>query len=111
MEQNEKIEIYGNGPLPLHLKERAYFTAGKREFALRKSDALEYLDWCKSKGFPVRAYEVWYATAPGPTVPVWTDEADADKCRDVISQIDVEAEKTRVGLNSDVVFNIWVDAD
>ncbi len=103
--------MYSNGPLPLRLKERAYFTLEEAEFALRKSDALEYLQWCKSKGLLVLGYEVWYATTPGPTVPVWTDEADADKCYDVISQIDVEAERTRAGLNADVVFNISVDTD
>lgn len=111
MEQDEQVEIYNNGPLPLHLKERAYFPTATAEFALRKSDALKYLRWCKAKNISVLGYEVWFATSPGPTVPVWGDSADADKCYDVISQIDVEKEKKQRRLNVDVVFNIWVDLD
>lgn len=110
MNENEPIEIYGNGPLPLHFKERAYFTSEKSEFALRQKDALEYLNWCKAKGLAVLGYEVWYATTPGPTVPAgWVAEGNAEHCRDGISKIDVTAERERAGLNAGVVFNIDTD--
>src|SRR5687768_1231814 len=111
MKHDEEIEIYNNGPLPLRFKERAYFPTATAEFALRKSDALEDLRWCRYKKIPVLGYDVWYATNPGPTVPVWADSSDVDKCYDAISQIDVDAERERAGHNADVVFNIWVNTD
>lgn len=111
MEENEGIEIYANGPLPAYFKKRAYFTLNKKEFALRKSDALEYLKCCKAEELHVLGCEIWYATIPGPTVRIGVEEGDADRCYDVISKFDVTAERARMGLNADVVFNISVDTN
>ncbi len=111
MEENENIETYANGPLPSHLEKRAYFTLWKKEFALRKSDALEYLKWCQAKDLGVLGYEVWYATIPGPTVRIGVEEGNADECYELIYKFDVESEKEGANLNADVVFNISVDTD
>ena len=64
----ELVRNYGNGPLPSRFESTAYFTNGRREWALPKSDALAYLDWCDSRGLKVLGFEVWYPTTPGPTV-------------------------------------------
>jgi hypothetical protein len=63
-----RVTEYGNGPLPAHLESAAYFTDDRREWALPKSEALAYLDWCERRGLKVLGFEVWYPTTPGPTV-------------------------------------------
>jgi hypothetical protein len=65
---DSRITEYRNGPLPAHLESAAYFTDDRDEWALPKAWALEYLDWCEQRGLRVLGFEVWYPTAPGPTV-------------------------------------------
>jgi hypothetical protein len=65
------VTDFGNGPLPEHLESSTYFTAGRREWALPKAAALEYLDWCEAQGLGVHGFDIWYPTKPSPTV---TDE-------------------------------------
>jgi len=62
------ITEYANGPLPAHLQPAAYFTGDRREWALPKAAALDYVDWCEGQGLRVLGFEVWYPTTPGPTV-------------------------------------------
>jgi hypothetical protein len=61
------LTVYANGPLPPHLVAHAYFTADGREWALRKPEALEYLDWCEQQGLRVLGFDVWYPSGPTPT--------------------------------------------
>lgn len=63
-----RVTDYENGPLPVHLESAAYFTGDRREWALPKTEALEYLNWCENQGLKVLGFEVWYPTTPGPTV-------------------------------------------
>lgn len=62
------VTHYANGPLPEHLAPAAYFTGDRREWALPKSEALAYIDWCEREHLEVLGFEVWYPTTPGPTV-------------------------------------------
>lgn len=109
MKQNGEIEMYNNGPLPRYLKERAYFSAN--EFALSKSDALDYLQWCKANSYPVLGYEVWLPTNPGPTALLAGGNGNADDCYQMIFSDDFEEEQKKRGLSIEAVFNICVDAD
>jgi hypothetical protein len=63
-----QVTEYGNGPLPVQFESAAYFTHGRREWALPKGEALTYLDWCEQRGLNVLGFEVWYPTTPGPTI-------------------------------------------
>ena len=59
---------YANGPLPRQFEGLAYFTQDRKEWALPKEAALEYLAWCDQHGLQVLGFEVWYPTSFGPTV-------------------------------------------
>jgi hypothetical protein len=76
-----------NGPLPRHLEPRAYFTPDRAEFALRGSDAIEYLHWCDRQGLTVLGFDTWEPTRPQPTVINGGEfEGDASACRNAISE-------------------------
>ena len=105
MKQEEKIEMWRNGPLPQNFKRHAYFAA--YEFALYKDDALEYLQWCKVNGYEVVGYETWFPTKPGPTVLIAGGRGDADTCYKLILNDDFAKEEKERGLK--IVFNISVD--
>ncbi|SRR6266511_3209224 len=88
-----------NGPLPRSMESRAYFSDDRREFALCRSDALEYLRWCEDNGLKVLGFDIWMPTRPGPTVvDAGGFNGDAFACRTVIQDYP-----------GDPVFNIWAE--
>jgi hypothetical protein len=101
---NETSELlqFSNGPLPQRFEARAYFTGGRKEFALRPADALAYLNWCDEQGLLVLGFDTWLPTMPGPTVVNGGEfEGDALACRERIQVGQVEG-------GTDSVLNIWV---
>jgi len=99
------IRNCSNGPLPRWLEPRATFSRDKHEFALKKDDALEYLDWCQKQGLRVLGFDLWAAADPRPAVLGGADEGfegNAAECLTAISTRDFPGEP---------LFNIWVDLD
>ena len=104
----DSVLKYGKGPLPSSFESVAYFTADLKEFALPQSQAINYLDWCQSRGLRVIGFDIWAATQPGPTVADYYGfEGDIEACRDAIRVLDISWVLARYG--AEAVFNIWVD--
>lgn len=94
-----------NGPLPQWLESRATFSRDKHEFALKREDAIEYLDWCQKQGLRVLGFDLWTAADPRPAVLGGVDEGfegNAQECRAAITSPEFPGEP---------LFNIWVDID
>lgn len=98
---------YSNGPLPAHLEPAAYFTGDRREWALPKAAALDYLDWCECQGLRVLGFEVWYPTTPGPTVT----DFGLGNVEGVAASRDRIREHPGRYVSGPVVFNITVAED
>ena len=104
----DSVLKYGNGPLPSSFESVAYFTADLKEFALPQSEAINYLDWCQSRGFRVIGFDIWAATHPGPTVADYNGfEGDIEASRHAIRGLHISWVLARYG--AEAVFNIWVE--
>lgn len=100
-----------NGPLPKWLEPRAYFSRDRHEFALKREDALEYLEWCQREGLRVLGFDIWAAADPSPSVLEGEEgfEGNARECHEAISSRDFSSLSQASA--AEPVFNIWVDLD
>jgi len=94
-----------NGPLPQAFEASAYFNSDRTEWALPKSQALAYIDWCEGEGLQVVGFDVWYPTAQGPTVLV----TSAGRAVGNAANRRALSDHPGVDETGALVFNIWVD--
>lgn len=104
------MKIYDNGPLPMAFYDIAYNTSNETEFALPRSEAIKYIEWCKEQSIEVIGFDTWAPTTPGPTVyEKESIEGDGQLCIKKLKALNLEDIKTEIGYYP--LFNIWTNYD